>query len=201
LSILPIEGAASLFSSGSTLKAASSAVSKAGSTFASLLRGAVEKPDEKSGEETKPANAPPKHDSVHGIDAADLSAQNCANIEAFTAQFRALLKESGIEPGGNIDLQVDRMGQVRVLGNPFDKAKIEGILASHPELANQFRQISANAGLLRAIEEATAQQNGGDPHSLVTDSPQLFAPNEASRFTLRVSADRAQPLFSNETVD
>jgi hypothetical protein len=200
LSILPIVGAAALLNPTTPLKAASSAVKGAGSAFAGLLKQAIDRPAP-SAPVASASLAASQPQTGNAIDLARLRATNAGKIEHFAAKFRRALQEAGIEPMGDIQLQLDGMGQVRVAGNPFDKQKIESVLASNPELGSQFREIAANAALLQAADEAAScrQNANGDPHSLVADAPNLFARDRAPKFTLNVRPNDVQAAFVAET--
>lgn len=204
MSIFPIQGAAALVTSGAPLKAASNVVSTTGNAFAALFKRTVapsHKSEEK--EQTKDASSTSQSGAmVNGINVAQLRKDNAASIDDFAAKFRKLLKEAGIEPVGGIELQLNNMGQVQVVGNPLEKTKIESLLSQHPELGNQFRQIAANSGLLQALEESARCQKADGSNasqSLTADLPGLLSRGPAPKFTLNVLPDRAEASLSAQS--
>ena len=124
MSLLPLSGAASFFTSGAPLKAASNVVSSTGSAFASLLQRAVANPPQAEVKEESKPDAAPSEGTVNGIDVCKLHKENADQIQSFAAKFRALLEEAGIEPIGGIELQLGDMGQLQVAGNPLEDVKL-----------------------------------------------------------------------------
>ena len=75
------------------------------------------------------------------LHAHKLAAQS---LQDFLAKFRPWAAENGIQLSPPIQLKSDGRGGVVLANDPPDRAKIERLLASRPELSSAFRLLSAS---------------------------------------------------------
>ena len=117
---------------------------------------------------------------------------------AFNDRLGSLFRAAGIDTAQPIDLRSDSQGHVRVVNDHPDKEKIEALFADDPELANQFRGLSAMAALLKAAEEHAefARAYEADPQAALRRFGHLFAGNRDD-VTFRFSDDSLEVLIGS----
>lgn len=75
------------------------------------------------------------------------------DMESFTKQFKAELKERGISSVNTFDLFTDSSGRVKIKGENKDKQEIEKIFQDNPEIENLFRKLDSTATLISHMDE------------------------------------------------
>jgi hypothetical protein len=159
MSILPVQ----LLTPASQIgKAAGSAVAAVGSGFAGLLKTALRAADTTSLESATNGNA---QATPAGSATPVGGASGAADLTAFRKETDDLLKSlhrkiiemlssNGVDVSGGVHLRMDDFGQVRVDGNHPNKHDIEGLLASHPELEDAFREVAARSAAARQFDQS-----------------------------------------------
>lgn len=117
---------------------------------------------------------------------------------AFNDRLGNLFRAAGIDTTHPIDLRSDSQGHVRVTNDHPQKEKIEALFADDPELANQFRGLSAVAALLKAAEEHAAfvRAYEADPEAVLRRYEQPFA-DHRDEVTFRFSAVSLEVLMDS----
>lgn len=118
----------------------------------------------------------------------EIEADGCISIDEMrqffqekSAQFQAEVNNRLLAAGVGItqplDLTTDASGNVKVVGDHPQKDQIEAMFADDPELANQFRQISATGSLIKACEAHSefAADYAVDPKAAVAKHAHLFS--------------------------
>ena len=193
MALLPIQAAAQLLPIGVAAQAAVSTVSAVSAGFADLLDSAMSKPSEVSSEKSSTglgessAGNQPLNVSRIKTDAAE-------QVSRFQQQLVRLFAEQGIDVENGVQLQLDSLGKVRVVGDHPQKAEIESLFVQHPDLADSFRGLSARATLLKAIEETTSSQHADSIAAPKVDTSASHS-DASPRFTLFVNAQRADVAF------
>lgn len=86
----------------------------------------------------------------------ELKLQADKALADFKQSVSKLLSDAGIDTTHKIRLESDGQGGVHVAGDHPDRDKIEDLLRSNPELAQQFQQLAEQFQKLRAAEPAAA---------------------------------------------
>ncbi len=74
------------------------------------------------------------------------------NLAAFQDRLGKIFSETDIDTSKEIELGLDREGKVVVLNDHPDAARIERIFQDNPELADNFRRISAQQSIIARME-------------------------------------------------
>ena len=108
----------------------------------------------------------------------------------FQSEVRNRLNAMGIDATQTLDLTTDSEGKVRVANDHPDKDKIEAMFAEDPELAGDFRQVSATGSLIKACEAHVefAADYAKDPKAAVAKHWHLFS-GLKDEYVLRLSGD------------
>ncbi len=116
----------------------------------------------------------------------------------FSERLGNLFRATGIDIAQPIDLRLDSQGHIRVTNDHPDKEKIEALFADNPDLANQFRGLSAVAALLKAAEEHAAfvRAYEADPEAVLRRNEHLFA-NDRDEVRFRFSAKSLEVLIDS----
>ncbi|MBN2024509.1 MAG: hypothetical protein JW809_17145 [Pirellulales bacterium] len=119
------------------------------------------------------------------------------HLSSLKSQVAGLLEQNGIDRSQAFRLTVDAAGNVVVAGDHPDKEKIEALFQDQPELANEFRHVSATASLLRAADESKAFQAAyaKDPQGAVRQYAHLFSGVNSPVFGLDVGAEAILDSF------
>lgn len=128
----------------------------------------------------------------------DIRTANEATKADFDGKLSSLLKEAGVDRSEPFTLRTDAMGKVFVEGSHPDKEKIEAIFDNRPELANEFRKISATSSFLHAADEAAPfrEAYARDPYAAVQRYSYLFDGSNRAEFGMQVTADAMDCVFS-----
>ena len=135
--------------------------------------------------------------SDNAISTLDFTQARARMQSEFQTEFNQLADEQGIDRSQTFTLTSDAMGKVRVVGNHPDKEQIEAIFEENPQLANQFRGISALSSLLQAAEEAQPFQEAyaKDPYAAVAQYSHLFDDNRQIDYQMQITGDTIEDLF------
>lgn len=189
MSVTPLFSVAAL-AGGALVGAATKSIGHLSSAFSDLMA-----PD------PEPADAPlppmmleSLPTTVEGIDESAREA---------LAKFRELiapkLAELGISTSPSITLTVDSLGNVRETSGHPQAAEIEHLLETNEEAARYFRKASQQFSLARAAreQEQFSQVYTKNPELAVEQYAHLFDDRrEQPRFSLQLTGDTAEPLFS-----
>lgn len=93
-----------------------------------------------------------------------------------TDDVNTLFLENGVSLSPPVELTTDGEGAVRVKGDHPDKEKIEQLFEDNPDLANDFRGVSALSSFVKAAEEHLefAREYEKDPYAAVAKYSHLF---------------------------
>ncbi len=135
--------------------------------------------------------------SDNAISTLDLTQARARMQSEFQTEFNQLANEQGIDRSQTFTLTSDAMGKVRVVGDHPDKEQIEAIFEENPQLANQFRGISALSSLLQASEEALSFQEAyaKDPYAAVAQYSHLFDDNRQVDYQMQITGDTIEDIF------
>lgn len=108
----------------------------------------------------------------------------------FQSEVRNRLNAMGVDTTRTLDLTTDSEGKVRVANDHPDKEKIEAMFAEDPELAGDFRQVSATGSLIKACEAHIefAADYAKDPEAAVAKHWHLFS-GFKDEYVLRLNGD------------
>lgn len=136
-------------------------------------------------------------DSNGCIQIPDIRAAYAGAMERFASKLNDLLNEEGVDRRSDAVLRTDGMGMVRVTNDHPDREKIEAIFQDNPDLANEFRGLSATADFLRAADESSKFQAAyaKDPQAAVARYSYLFDNSPAKAFTLHINQDAITEVF------
>ncbi|OIQ50984.1 hypothetical protein BerOc1_02929 [Pseudodesulfovibrio hydrargyri] len=111
--------------------------------------------------------------------------------EKVGSRVTALLLENDIPTDPPVELFVDEAGAIRVQGDHPYKDEIEEALAGDASLGNDFRQISAQASLQKAMEEHTAfaEAYEEDPDAAVARFSYLFDQSPDKPYTMTIGGE------------
>ena len=187
MSIAALLAAAPLIPLGA--KIATDTVSAVSGGFADLLKGTLAagstSPDAKPPAASRPnaavTAAGPPISTAAAMDTVGLRDRTESLVSNFRGRLDRLLSEEGINAPSKLQLQLDPFGAIRVVGGSDNRQQIEQILNNDPQLADLFRSISANLGLLTAANEARAlpAQFATDTLSAIDHTPHLFPAGHA----------------------
>jgi hypothetical protein len=115
----------------------------------------------------------------------------------FELRFRRLLREHGIDIGEGIVLEVDRQGDVQVVGEHPQHQAIEALFRENPELRTLFIQIDQQASLLRAADLAAelSRLQAEAPSDAAVQVQQLLG-TPPPKFSLMVGPQDLRVRFS-----
>jgi hypothetical protein len=115
----------------------------------------------------------------------------------FEMRFRRLLYERGIEIGEGIVLEVNRQGDVQVVGEHPQHQAIESLFRENPELRTLFVQLDQQASLLRASDLAAelARLQAEAPSDAAAQVQQLLG-SSPPKFSLAVGPRDLAARFS-----
>ena len=121
---------------------------------------------------------------------------------AYRDRLMHALSAHGIDPSQPFRLTSDTQGQVRVVGDPPDKERIEAIFAEDQALTQAFHRASATARLIASAEEAIAFQQAyaQDPQAAVARYSYLFNTSLSTTMSHRWGADGLELAFESERV-
>lgn len=133
-----------------------------------------------------------------GIQQIELAAQKA--LQQFQKQLNELLAAQGIDLSQPINLQSDQFGGIDLTNDHPQRAQIEQLLADHPELGEQFNELSAAFGFLRARQErqAFSQLYAIDP-TLAAERENRRNENAPGEFLLSLLGEEAQVRFESFT--
>ena len=121
---------------------------------------------------------------------------------AYRNRLQEVLSANGIDPSQPLGLTSDAQGQVRVVGDHPDKARIEALFAEDATLTQAFHRASSIANMLAHAEEAIAfhQAYDQDPQAAVARYAYLFNTSLSTTMTHRWGADGLELDFASERV-
>lgn len=113
--------------------------------------------------------------------------------EAFESRASELFLENSISLDPPAELTTDGSGNVRVKGDHPQKEEIEQLFADNPDLANEFRGLSAQSSLVEAAAEYEefAKLYEQDPYAAVARYAHLFNGLPKEEFSLVVGEERS----------
>jgi hypothetical protein len=123
--------------------------------------------------------------------AADkLRGRTDALLKDFRAAIEQLVGEKGIDLSQGLTLELDPLGNLRVVGEHPQAGTIETTLARNPELASLFQRIEANLRLVEALESAQGKSEGAmEPLDLLGSNPESPARAMAEEVPFRLRID------------
>jgi len=136
-------------------------------------------------------------DAQGNIHIEDIRAALQQRTDGFRGKLSRLLREAGVDRSQEATLKTDAAGKVLVANDHPDKTKIEAIFEQHPELANEFRGISATASFLNAADRAAPfhQAYAKDPYAAVAQYSYLFDDHGGPEFQWRITQDAMEAFF------
>ena len=130
------------------------------------------------------------------VSITELQASSQTLLQQFQKQLNQLLAAQGIDLSQPITLKGDPFGGIDLANDHPQRAQIEQLLADHPELAEQFNELSAAFGLLR---EAQQQQTFSQLYSLdpamAADPENRHDETDPGEFLLALLGEEAQVRF------
>ncbi len=131
------------------------------------------------------------------INIEDIRASYAERFEQLAAKLNGLLKTAGIDRGCEAILRSDGQGKIRVANNHPQREKIEALFENNPELANEFRGLSATASFLRAADDHSrfAAAYAKDPTAAVQQFSHLFENTDSRDFAMRVTSEGMTGFF------
>lgn len=104
----------------------------------------------------------------------------------FQDKVNIMFLENGIKTDPPVELTYDKGGNVVVKGNHPQKEKIEKLFEENPELANDFRGVSALSGMVEAAEEHIefAKAYEKNPYEAVARYGHLFNGMKGDNFSM-----------------
>lgn len=131
------------------------------------------------------------------ISIGEIRAAYAEKFQQFTSKLNRLLEQHGIDRSCEAILRSDGTGAIHVANDHPDREKIEAIFQDNPELANEFRGLSATASFLRAADEhqkfSAAYER--DPRAAVEQFSHLFDNTDPREFAMRISRDTVTGFF------
>ena len=79
-------------------------------------------------------------------------------LQSFQSDFVKQMKSAGIDTSQQVDLQKGADGNLMVMGDHPDKAKIEQLLAGNENLLKQFQEITNLAGLSQVLQSISGDK-------------------------------------------
>jgi hypothetical protein len=131
------------------------------------------------------------------IHVEDVRANYQEKRDAFYAQLRGRFADAGFTTPPEIRLQTGGDGSVVVASDHPQRAEIEELFRESPELRRTFVELDAQAGFLRAADEASAFQKAywADPLQALQEFRHLFERQTPGQYTLIVTADAIGERF------
>ena len=126
------------------------------------------------------------------VTSGDLKAALEQGSETFGSRVSELFLENGISLDPPVELTTDGSGYVRVKGDHPQKEEIEQLFADNPDLANEFRGISALSSLVEAAAEYEefAKLYEQDPYAAMARYAHLFNDLPKEDFSLVVGEEQ-----------
>ena len=134
--------------------------------------------------------------SLGSVSVQQIQDQAQTALQQFQEQLNQLLAAQGIDLSQPINLKSDQFGGIDLTNDHPQRAQIEQLLADHPELAQQFNELSVAFGLLREAQEhqVFSQLYAIDP-SLATDQENRRNEDAPGEFLLALLGEDAQVRF------
>ncbi len=113
-----------------------------------------------------------------------------SNLESKRAQLEdnitALFLQNGISTTPPVELTSDGEGKIRVKGDHPQKDKIEKLFEENPDLANDFRGVSAQTDFVEAGKEHVefAKEYAKNPYAAVAKYNSLFSTLQTDEFSM-----------------
>ena len=127
------------------------------------------------------------------IDRADLHQTLERTLAEFQQQLQRRLADAGLATSLRFQLQSDRQGGIRVIGEHPDRVLLEQTINDDPQLRAAFHSISATHALIAAAEQyrQISERSWNDPISGAAELAQAASSN-GQTFTLTVNGDEIQ---------